>query len=660
MKLKLIIALLLALLMVLTMVACNKNDTPGNDGSDTTPADGIVDGDNTTPDGSADPDGCITPDDNTTLSIVQNGITEYRVIRPDTCSNEVTNAASDLRKAIMDKYAIEKMTISTDFEMKGTDPATRYPYEILVGVTNRSETTNALKTIKYNDFIITASGTRAVITGGNDAKTVEAVQYFVDNFLTDGALTLDSQSTYHHKGTYEFENATLMGVKLSEYTIVCGNSYKSIAKIVADELGERCGAIINVVNDGADPVQHEIVIGSAKRGNTKTYSTDYDYSITVADGKVYVGGRNTTSVGCGCRELLTLIKKAEGKDVAASALNVNYTLPDRQAYIDDISLLAMPWAIYMDTPEWMLDFEEKTAAMRDVDGRLMSCLHRGDMVYYPENSIEGFISSIRLGGDMIEIDPRLTKDGVFVLIHDETLNRTTNYEELAGKNGLPTSNKVEDWTYAQLQQLNLKERTGGDGAKLTPYKIPTMDEVFKVAANRIFIRLDVKGDSTHDICWNYEKDIWPLMQKYKSYTNVIYTWHYAFYNNAYRLVKTYKSLQKTACGDSAFCFVGLNTKNNPSSALTTIKSNNLDYCVRLTNCDFSDISAEDFVTTNKAKLAVLKGKARVYIDAHGGGSKYETEKDWEMLNEAGINLLLVNKGFKLCQYICENFEPTQK
>ena len=655
MKLKLIIAVLLALLAVLTMAACNKDDTPDNIISDTTPISENTGPDNTSPSGDQ---GESIPAE---LNIVQNGVTEYRVIRPDICSDSVTTAATDLRKAIMEKYGIQKMTITTDFEMKGTDPATRHPYEILVGVTNRSESTDTLKTIKYNDFIITISGTRAVILGGNDEKTAEAVEYFIDNFLTDGALTLTAQSTYHQKASYELENATLMGVKLSEYTIVFNNAYKSIAQIVAGEIGERCGAILTLVNDGAEPAAHEIIIGSNKRGNTKTYANDCDYSVTVVDGKVYIGGRIANAVGTGCRDLLNIIKDAAGKDIPASAININYTLPDRQAYINDISLLSMPWAIYMDTPEWMLDFAEKTAAMRDVDGRIMSCLHRGDMVYYPENSIEGYISAVKMGADMIEIDPRLTKDGVFVIIHDETLNRTTNFAEMAGKNGLPTSNKVEDWTYAQLQQLNLKEKNGGDSAKLTPYKIPTMDEVFKIAANRVFIRLDVKGDSTHDICWNYEKDIWPLMQKYKSYTNVIYTWHYAFYSNSYRLVKTYKALQNTACGDSAFCFVGMNTNSSTAAAaLNTIKTNKLDYCVRLTNCDFSDISAADFVSTNQSKLAGLKGKARIYIDAHGGGSKYETEQDWVMLNEAGINVLLVNKGFKLCQYICENFEPTQK
>ncbi len=649
------IILLLALLMIAAL-AISCGDTTPSTPNDTTPGE-------TTPSGPDISDTTPLPSDETVINIIESGATDtkYKVVRAENSSKTVTDAAADLRLAIQEKYGLKTVAIATDFESRGADPADRYQFEILVGTTNRDESIAALDSISYNDFIITVSGTRVVILGGNDKATVKAVKYFTENYLTEGALTVKSSQTYVNKAEYSNPGATLMGTPLSDYTIVCTNSYKSIAKIVADELGEQCGAIMDIVTDSADVAEHEIVIGNTKRGNVQNYTNDDDYSVTAKDGSVYIGGRTTYSVGSGCRDLLDLIKDAKGADVTASSLSINYTLPDRQAYIDNIDLLAMHWDIYMDTPDWMLDFAEKTAAMRDVDGRLMSCLHRGDMVYYPENSIEGIISAVKMGGDMIEIDPRLTSDGVLVLIHDATLTRTTNYSEMAGKNGLPSSPNVEDWTYAQLQQLNLKEGTGGTGAEVTPYKIPTLDEAFKVAANRIFIRLDVKGDSTHNICWNYEKDIWPLMQKYQSYTNVIYTWHSAFYSGNYNLVKKYKALQKAACGDSAFSFVGMNTDSgSPNSALITIKNNGLDSCVRLTNCDFSNMAADEFVTKYKAKLIVLRGKARVYIDAHGNGSAYETPEHWEMLNDAGINLLLVNRGFELCKYINDNFGPTQK
>ena len=52
--------------------------------------------------------------------------------------------------------------------------------------------------------------------------------------------------------------------------------------------------------------------------------------------------------------------------------------------------------------------------------------HRGDWRNSPENSIQAFKSCIEMGVDMIEIDVRITKDNELVIIHDATVDRTTN------------------------------------------------------------------------------------------------------------------------------------------------------------------------------------------------------------------------------------------
>ncbi|MFQ9021398.1 MAG: glycerophosphodiester phosphodiesterase family protein [Parabacteroides merdae] len=55
--------------------------------------------------------------------------------------------------------------------------------------------------------------------------------------------------------------------------------------------------------------------------------------------------------------------------------------------------------------------------------------HRGGMLDgYPENCIESFEKTLSYMESFFEIDPRLTKDGIIVLIHDETIDRTTNWE----------------------------------------------------------------------------------------------------------------------------------------------------------------------------------------------------------------------------------------
>jgi glycerophosphoryl diester phosphodiesterase len=303
----------------------------------------------------------------------------------------------------------------------------------------------------------------------------------------------------------------------------------------------------------------------------------------------------------------------------------------------------------------MLDYDEKYAASMDAGGRLMSCAHRGDMVYYPENSIEGIISAVMMGADMVEIDPRLTKDGVFILLHDATLTRTTNFEEMAGKNGLPTSANVADWTYDQLMQLNLKMGTGGSSAKVTPYKIPTLDEAFTVCANRIFIRLDVKGPTDDTPFWNFEKDIWPLMEKYQSYSNVIYTWHNWFKTNSYQLTDTYREKSATLSGKAGIVFIG--DQNTLANNNKIIRAHDFNPGIRLF-VNFGDVNYKEYLKNNKTKLDSYKGKLRTYADVHNGNN--ESHAFYAELYEAGINYHLVNKALSLCQYIAANFEATPK
>ncbi len=74
---------------------------------------------------------------------------------------------------------------------------------------------------------------------------------------------------------------------------------------------------------------------------------------------------------------------------------------------------------------------------------------------FPENCIESFEKTLSDMPSFFEIDPRMTKDSVIVLMHDATIDRTTT-----GKG------KVSDYTYEELQRFNLVDRQG----TVTPYK----------------------------------------------------------------------------------------------------------------------------------------------------------------------------------------------
>lgn len=104
--------------------------------------------------------------------------------------------------------------------------------------------------------------------------------------------------------------------------------------------------------------------------------------------------------------------------------------------------------------------------------------HRGGMVSgFPENSIATFENTLRYTPAFYEIDPRLTKDSVIVLMHDATLDRTTT-----GKG------KLADHRWDELQHIKLRDKDG----MVTTFGIPTLEEVIEWARGKTILNLDFK------------------------------------------------------------------------------------------------------------------------------------------------------------------------
>ncbi|OJV38249.1 MAG: glycerophosphodiester phosphodiesterase [Bacteroidia bacterium 43-41] len=112
------------------------------------------------------------------------------------------------------------------------------------------------------------------------------------------------------------------------------------------------------------------------------------------------------------------------------------------------------------------------------DSSILISGHRGGQeLGYPENSIEGFQYVLTQMPAFFEIDPRLTKDSVIVLMHDATLDRTTD-----------ATGKLSDYTLAELQSVRLKDYEGN----ITSARIPTLEEVIKWSKGKTVINLDKK------------------------------------------------------------------------------------------------------------------------------------------------------------------------
>ncbi|WP_343318414.1 glycerophosphodiester phosphodiesterase family protein [Arthrobacter sp. TMP15] len=101
--------------------------------------------------------------------------------------------------------------------------------------------------------------------------------------------------------------------------------------------------------------------------------------------------------------------------------------------------------------------------------------HRGVSAHLPENTLAAFASAIELGVDGIELDVQLSSDGIPVVIHDDTADRTTN-----------GTGSIREFTARQLGLLD-----AGRGEF-----VPTLAQVLKLAAGKVCVNIELKDPTS--------------------------------------------------------------------------------------------------------------------------------------------------------------------
>lgn len=106
--------------------------------------------------------------------------------------------------------------------------------------------------------------------------------------------------------------------------------------------------------------------------------------------------------------------------------------------------------------------------------------HRGVSSLFPENTMPAFLCAVNLGCQMIEFDVGVTKDNKLVIMHDETIDRTTN-----------GTGKICNLTYSEILSYDA-------GLKLSKGKIstkvPLLEDVLTLVKNRICLNIEIKSE----------------------------------------------------------------------------------------------------------------------------------------------------------------------
>jgi glycerophosphoryl diester phosphodiesterase len=114
--------------------------------------------------------------------------------------------------------------------------------------------------------------------------------------------------------------------------------------------------------------------------------------------------------------------------------------------------------------------------------------HRGALELAPENTLWSYEYAFAYKVDLVEVDVQQTRDGRFVAMHDETVDRTTE-----------ASGPVDSFTYRELRALNAADYAPWKGTEFDPARVASLEEVLALAA-RVGggIELDIKGSVTEE------------------------------------------------------------------------------------------------------------------------------------------------------------------
>lgn len=225
---------------------------------------------------------------------------------------------------------------------------------------------------------------------------------------------------------------------------------------------------------------------------------------------------------------------------------------------------------------------------------ILVAAHRAAHNHYPENSLPAIQEAIDLGVDIAELDVKVTKDGVAVLMHDGTIDRTTT-----------GSGKPSDYTLEELKKFRLLHKKD-----TTVEQIPTFEEALKLVKNHILVDIDIKTD---------------------------------------RLDPIIEAIKNQGCEDQVFFF------DNDYNALQYVRDSDPEFMLmpRAYSCEMADsailrfkpeVVHIDFSFYNHEVVELIKtGNARVWINALGRidpalGTKNEDETMDKLLKN-GANII---------------------
>ena len=251
------------------------------------------------------------------VKLVENGAPVYTVVRPEMTTGEIMSVSAMIVDAVKEKTGVE-IVIASDWLDRGTSPNPA-AYEILVGNTNRPESTQVSDTLAEHNFGIEIVGNKIVINAKNTVDVERAVLYFVDTYLAplpaaEGLLSVEGNINYRSSTEYitlatAGQNNYMVTWPYSEkeycvWTYGPGDSMEAIATTIHQKLNDNKKHALAIssdrlILDTLDPTSwKEVLVGNTTRPETTALKSTLaynEYAIKVAGPKLVVAGLGHTA-----------------------------------------------------------------------------------------------------------------------------------------------------------------------------------------------------------------------------------------------------------------------------------------------------------------------------------------------------------------------------
>ena len=213
-----------------------------------------------------------------------NPFSDYTIIYSNKATEKETQAFEALNLAFSEIGM--SLPSSSDLEMPDIG-VVRQDKEIVVGTTNRYE--GDIK-LKPKEFMIDHSTSRIYIMGGSDDSTIEAVEYFISNYIKDGKISIAESDLYVK--THAYPQLLINGTDISAYVIEYNNAEeKEKGEVLSDVINEAYGVKVpvlytheceKIIKIKTDPVNYKGIYSIQNKGDSFIIAAASKYGLQYA------------------------------------------------------------------------------------------------------------------------------------------------------------------------------------------------------------------------------------------------------------------------------------------------------------------------------------------------------------------------------------------